>query len=144
MSFLDQMPWNEDWLAIVVISSIWGITNPLLKKGAINVFNRPEETKDGHFLITALKQFGRLISCWRYVVPFLVNLSGSVLLFLWLFLQNESAGISVIVPAVNALTFIFTACFSWLLLGEEILTFKKITGLTCIATGTYLCGFEKT
>ena len=135
---------DTNWVAIIIISVIWGVTNPLLKKGAIDVFIRPEDTNSSgrNVLVVALKQLGQLISCWRYVVPFLLNLYGSLLLFCWLFLQSESAGISIIVPAVNALTFIFTACFSWLLIGEEIFTFKKISGLLCIAVGTYLCGFE--
>ncbi|KXJ27609.1 Transmembrane protein 234 [Exaiptasia diaphana] len=74
---------------------------------------------------------------WRngeYMVPFLLNQSGSVLFYLTL----ASADLSLAVPITNALTFIITI-LSGTLLGEESVSL----GMALVMAGVSLCVVDK-
>ncbi|VEN33677.1 unnamed protein product, partial [Callosobruchus maculatus] len=74
----------------------------------------------------------------QYILPWLVNQSGSVIYFLTL----QSTDLTLSVPLANSLTFVFTAVVSWIL--EEKLPKKRTTiGVILILLGTSLCCFDK-
>lgn len=55
-----------------------------------------------------------LVTRWQYIVPFLLNQSGSLLYFFTL----QKTALSVAVPIANSLSFVFTALVAQLL-GER-------------------------
>ena len=70
----------------------------------------------------------------QYVVPFLINLSGSVLFISTL----AESKLSLAVPIANASTFVFTA-LSGALLGEKLNPLYTILGVALVVTGVVLC-----
>jgi hypothetical protein len=94
------------------VASVWGGTNPLLKRG--NESTRAVSPSGSGPLVDALRQVLATLLNWRFSVPFLVNQSGS---FLYVYLLGKSE-ISMAVPICNSLTILFTALASWAL-GEE-------------------------
>ena len=70
----------------------------------------------------------------QYVVPFLCNLSGSILFFMTL----NDAELSIAVPVANATTFASTALLSGLL-GEKLHWPQTCAGICLLVIGLYLC-----
>jgi TRAP-type mannitol/chloroaromatic compound transport system permease small subunit len=61
------------WLVFVAI--MWGATNPLMKRGSAGVSNLPRRS---HWITQVLFDFVFLFTRWQYVVPFIINILGSV------------------------------------------------------------------
>ncbi|XP_026283526.1 transmembrane protein 234 homolog [Frankliniella occidentalis] len=120
------------WLTLV--GFLWGGTNPFLKKGATGM-----DKVEGNNIIARLwKEVYLLLLNWKYMIPFLLNQSGSVVYFLTL--QNTE--MSVAVPIANSLTFVFTAISGWFL-SEGIPNAKTFIGIALVLSGISLCVFEK-
>ena len=119
--------------SFLLVAALWGATNPFLKRGSHDLLLIEEPTK--------LKQF---ISEWKYMlttptylIPFLLNQSGSVVYYIALS-QSE---LSVAVPVTNSLTLLFTL-LSGLALGERV--HKKILlGMVLVMIGITLCVTSK-
>ncbi len=120
------------WLTIVAI--LWGGTNPLIKKGGQGI----EQIKKSNAIQQTLAEFWFLVTNWRYLLPFLLNQSGSLLYYLTL----STADISLAVPITNCLTFIFTAV-SGTLLGEQALNKQSCLGILFVASGVSMCVWSK-
>ncbi|KOC69795.1 Transmembrane protein 234 like protein, partial [Habropoda laboriosa] len=73
-----------------------------------------------------------------YIIPFIINQSGSVLYFLIL----SNTDISLAVPVTNSLTFVITAITGWIL-GEEKIHRNTYIGMVLIMIGTVLCCWDK-
>ncbi|KOX76284.1 hypothetical protein WN51_11615 [Melipona quadrifasciata] len=95
---------------LTVVAFLWGVTNPFIKKGAKGLENVKSSSKFGQFF----KELAFLVTNLKYIVPFIINQSGSVLYFLTL----SKADISLAIPVTNSLTFVITAMTGWIL-GEE-------------------------
>merc|ERR1712093_762762 len=67
--------------------------------------------KRSHPVTQFLAETFFLFTRWQYLVPFLLNMCGSVVFF-W---SLGSAEISLVVPITNSLTFLFTTATSQLL-----------------------------
>merc|ERR1712137_315931 len=85
-------------------------------------------------ILQVLYEFWFLFTRWQYVVPYLINISGSVLFYYSL----ASMEMSLVVPVVNSLTFIFTQIVS-MLLGEETGTSRTFFGIGSVILGVSIC-----
>lgn len=124
----------ESVIYLVIVAILWGATNPLMKKGARGV----EDVKASSLMKQFVKEIAFLVTNVKYIIPFLVNQSGSVLYFLTL----QNADLSLAVPVTNSLTFVFTGIAGWLL-GEEKVNKNTYLGMMLVLAGTTLCCFDK-
>ncbi|CAH1774456.1 unnamed protein product, partial [Owenia fusiformis] len=102
---------SRDALWLTVVAMLWGCTNPLLKRGGEGIENIKKKSAVSQFLAELVF----MVCNVKYIVPFLINQSGSLLYYITL----GSADLSLAVPITNSLTFLFTM-LSGKLLGEEI------------------------
>ncbi|XP_043793621.1 transmembrane protein 234 homolog [Apis laboriosa] len=119
---------------LIVVPFIWGITNPFIKKGAKGLENVKSSSKFGQFF----EEFVFLITNLKYLVPFIINQSGSILYFLTL----SKTDISLAIPVTNSLTFMVTA-ITGSILGEEKIHKNTYIGMILILIGTILCCWDK-
>nr|XP_050866174.1 transmembrane protein 234 homolog isoform X2 [Vespula vulgaris] len=98
---------------------LWGVTNPLIKKGASGLENIKAKTSCGQFF----KELYFLFTNAKYMTPFLFNQIGSLLYYLAL----QGADISLAVPVSNSLTFVITAVTGWILGEKRAERSKKFT-----------------
>eukprot|EP00013_Stygamoeba_regulata_P007669 CAMPEP_0177642926 /NCGR_PEP_ID=MMETSP0447-20121125/7878_1 /TAXON_ID=0 /ORGANISM="Stygamoeba regulata, Strain BSH-02190019" /LENGTH=259 /DNA_ID=CAMNT_0019145179 /DNA_START=644 /DNA_END=1423 /DNA_ORIENTATION=+ len=71
-----------------------------------------------------------LLSRWQYVLPFLINQSGSLMFYLLL----SQSDVSLVVPVANSLTFLFTT-LTGAALGEPFGGIGTLLGIACIVGG---------
>ena len=129
------------WL--LAIGTVWGITNALIKRGALIADARKdqrrekaEETDDDEPGVVGsfLHDWFRLLCVWEYSLPFLVNLSMSVLFVIKL----GDSPITLAVPVTNATTFAVTA-LAGAALGEKMRVLETVAGVSLIIAGVSLC-----
>ncbi|XP_045159629.2 transmembrane protein 234 homolog [Mercenaria mercenaria] len=118
----------------VVVAGFWGATNPFIKLGSKGI----ESIKASSPFRQFVAELWFLITNWKYLIPFVINQSGSVIYYITL----ASADLSLAVPITNSLTFIFTA-ISGHLLGERIKSKKTILGMLLVVTGVTMCVLDK-
>ncbi|CAM4726181.1 unnamed protein product [Leuciscus chuanchicus] len=97
-------------LCLLLVAILWGGTNPFLKKGSEGIEGVQRDNK----LLQFLAEIKFLFLNLKYLVPFLLNQSGSIVFYFTL----ASTDLSLAVPMVNSLTFLFTLLMGKLL-GEE-------------------------
>ncbi|XP_018422065.1 PREDICTED: transmembrane protein 234 [Nanorana parkeri] len=119
-----------DLCSLLLVALLWGVTNPFLRKGAEGVERVKEESKVWRLLCEA--KF--LISNYRYIIPFLLNQSGSVFFYLTL----ASTELSLAVPVCNSLALVFTVVTGWML-GEDIGGKGAVFGLLITIVGISIC-----
>ncbi|KAK0089087.1 hypothetical protein PV326_004601 [Microctonus aethiopoides] len=118
----------------IIVAILWGLTNPLIKKGAHGMDTIVAQTIVSKFF----KQILFLVKRWQYLLPFLLNQCGSIL-----YVSNlGNSDLSLIVPVTNGLTFAFTAITGWIS-KEEKLPKNVYTGMFLIFFGSVLCCLEK-
>uniref|UniRef100_T1JIB5 Transmembrane protein 234 n=1 Tax=Strigamia maritima TaxID=126957 RepID=T1JIB5_STRMM len=59
---------------LILVGCIWGVTNPLMKRGSIGI----ENIHQSNTCLQFLAEVKFLLFSWKYMLPFLINLSGSV------------------------------------------------------------------
>lgn len=124
----------ESFFWLTLVGLLWGGTNPLIKKGAKGM----EKVEGRNFITCFFKEIYFLLTNWRYMVPFILNQSGSVVYFLTL--QNTE--MSLAVPISNSLTFVFTAISGWFV-GEGKPNTRMLTGMVLVLSGISLCLLDK-
>ncbi|KAL6051114.1 DnaJ (Hsp40), subfamily C, member 2 [Balamuthia mandrillaris] len=124
---------NSFWL--VTVGMLWGCTNPFIKLGSKGV---QDLDKRSHPLLQFLSETVYLFTRWQYVLPFAINMMGSVLFF-W---SLGSSDISLVVPITNSLTFLFTT-LTGQLLGEKSLAPGAYLGMLCVLFGISICVLSK-
>lgn len=105
-------------VAFVLVAALWGATNPWIKRNSLK--GTP---------------FSRQLLHLPFLIPFLLNLCGSVVYYLTL----RDADISIAVPVVNSLTFLFTTLMGAWVLKEPVGGFETWVGVALISTGVALC-----
>ncbi|XP_008217784.1 uncharacterized protein LOC100679031 isoform X4 [Nasonia vitripennis] len=125
---------QETAFGLVTVAFLWGVTNPFMKKGAEGI-NRVKSSsklnqifRDIYYLVTNLK----------YMLPFLVNQTGSLLYVLLL----QQTDLSLTVVVVNSLTFVITA-LTGSFLGEEKVNRNTYIGVVLVLLGTMICCLDK-
>lgn len=123
----------QEALWFLLVSLLWGATNPFLKRGSAGI----EEVKHPNKVLRFLLEMKFLALNWRYMLPFTVNQLGAVLYYTTI----GRAEITLAVPITNSLTFLFTTLFGRLL-GEEISKWT-VVGVVLVTTGVVLCVTSK-
>ncbi|PIK55974.1 hypothetical protein BSL78_07122 [Apostichopus japonicus] len=95
----------------VLVALLWGVTNPLMKRGGQGI----DKIQRSNFFLQFLAELKHLFLNWQYLLPFILNQSGSVLFYVTL----ATSELSLVVPVTNSLTFLFTTV-TGSLLGEDI------------------------
>lgn len=124
----------EHTLWFVAVALVWGSTNPLLKKGSAGIEKIHYQNRALQ-LVAELKFLGLN---WRYMVPFLLNQSGSLIYYLTI----GRAEISLAVPITNSLTFLVTTVVGRLL-GEKTQSNLTYLGIALVLCGITLCVLSK-
>lgn len=130
-------------LWLVSIGLVWGVTNALIKRGAVIA----EKHKSQHtkkemkkskgplfYLYSYVQEWIHMLSLWQYSLPFLVNLSASALFFVKL----SDTPITLAVPVTNAITFGATAA-AGMALGEQMHGMRTLLGIVLIIGGVLIC-----
>ena len=123
-----------DAAMFVVVALIWGGTNPLMRKGSAGI----EDIKCGNSVSQFFAELKFMLTTWTYIVPFLLNQSGSLLYYLTL----STADMSLAVPVTNSLTMIFTT-LTGKICGENIGNRQTYIGMALVAFGVVLCVIDK-
>lgn len=119
--------------SLVVVSLVWGCTNPFVRAGVERVKYPPST---GRWLFDAPRALAATFADWRFTLPFAVNQCGSVLYTVLL----SSAPISLALPVVNSLTAVFTFLTAWFVLGErERVSPASAAGAALVIAGVAVC-----
>ncbi|XP_034432825.1 transmembrane protein 234 isoform X1 [Hippoglossus hippoglossus] len=97
-------------LSLLLVSVLWGCTNPFLKRGSAGI----EDVSGSSRTSQLLAEVKFLFLNTKYLVPFLLNQCGSLVYYYTL----STAELSFVVPVANSLTFLCTL-LTGKLLGEE-------------------------
>ncbi|KAJ8289439.1 hypothetical protein GJAV_G00001330 [Gymnothorax javanicus] len=117
-------------LCLILVALLWGGTNPFLKRATEGI----EGVKKGNFVLQLLEELKFLFLNIKYLVPFVLNQSGSLVYYLTL----ASTDLSLAVPVANSLTFLFTL-LAGKLLGEDIGGKRAVAGMCLTMVGVTLC-----
>uniref|UniRef100_A0A1A8LCY3 Transmembrane protein 234 n=1 Tax=Nothobranchius pienaari TaxID=704102 RepID=A0A1A8LCY3_9TELE len=116
--------------SLVLVSVLWGCTNPFLKKGSEGIENLTKSNK----VLQLLAEVKFLFLNLKYLVPFLLNQSGSLVYYYTL----STTELSLAVPVANSLTFLFTL-LTGKLLGETFGGKQAVVGMLLTMAGITLC-----
>ncbi|XP_044735129.1 transmembrane protein 234 homolog [Chrysoperla carnea] len=119
---------------LVLVAVLWGCTNPFIKSGTVGIEKIKGKTKFSQILL----ELKFLFTNWKYIIPFLINQSGSLAYIFAL----QIAPMSLVVPVTNSLTFVFTD-LTGKLLGEKSPPLRTYIGMLFILCGTTLCVLDK-
>jgi len=102
-------------LWMLMSSILWGVTNPFMRLGAKKAYkkNRKEWIKKYKFTFIA-PDFFLIITCWEYLLPFIINQLGS----LGYYYTLKFIDLSIALPIVNTMTLLFSM-LTGILLGER-------------------------
>ncbi|XP_048860745.1 transmembrane protein 234 isoform X3 [Brienomyrus brachyistius] len=75
-------------LSLLLVALLWGATNPFLKKGAEGI----EDVRGGRMVFQLIAEVKFLFINIRYLVPFLLNQSGSLVYYLTLATTGKLLG----------------------------------------------------
>ncbi|KAF4089889.1 hypothetical protein AMELA_G00043360 [Ameiurus melas] len=117
-------------LCLLLVAALWGATNPFLRKGTEGM----EHVRKGDKISQFLAEIKFLFLNIKYLVPFLLNQSGSVVFYLTL----AATDLSLAVPTVNSLSLVFTMV-TGKLLGEEFGGKSAVLGMVLTTAGVTLC-----
>uniref|UniRef100_H3DIR9 Transmembrane protein 234 n=1 Tax=Tetraodon nigroviridis TaxID=99883 RepID=H3DIR9_TETNG len=117
-------------LSLLLVSVLWGCSNPLLKRGTQGLETVAETSRVSQ-LFAEIKF---LFLNFRYLIPFLLNQCGSLVYYYTL----SSTELSFAVPVANALSFLCTL-LTGKLLGEEFGGKKAVVGMFLTMAGITLC-----
>ncbi|KAK5987514.1 Transmembrane-like-like protein [Cladobotryum mycophilum] len=112
-------------LSFILVGLAWGLTTPFIRRAARTHSPPAHPLLDTPAVKASwlrTKLYGVFFSVVdllrnpRYAVPLLLNLTGSV----WFFLLIGKAELSLTVPIVNAMAFLFTVLGEWFVEGKVI------------------------
>ncbi|KAH6641804.1 integral membrane protein [Chaetomium tenue] len=130
-------------LSFLLVGLAWGLTTPFIRRAA-----RDHRPPAHPVLETAAVQQSRvrkrvyaaffavvdLLRNPRYALPLVLNLTGSV----WFFLLIGKAELSLTVPIVNTLAFLFTVVGEWWVEGK-VISRDTMLGMLLSVGGIALC-----
>lgn len=117
-------------LSLLLVSVLWGCTNPFLKRGTEGIEHVTKTSKVAQLLAELRFLFLNI----KYLVPFLLNQSGSVVYYYTL----STTELSFAVPVANSLTLLCTL-LTGKFLGEEIGGKQAVVGMFLTMAGITLC-----
>ncbi|KAL5604926.1 uncharacterized protein BROUX77_005112 [Berkeleyomyces rouxiae] len=134
-------------LSFILVGIAWGFTTPFLRRAAKNHMPPPHPiltSRDVQSSWVKSKVYGALFAVLdllrnpRYAVPLVVNLTGSV----WFFLLIGQAELSLTVPIVNTLGFLFTILGEWWV-ENKVISKETALGVVISLIGIGLCVISK-
>ena len=121
----------KDSLSMILVGALWGCTNPLLRKGSVEVEERSRIKHKESRLLASLNSFLNV----RVWLPYVLNQSGSIVFYILL----ANSKLSLAVPICNALALLFSFLTS-LVLGEPIQKpFRSFLGASLVVVGVTVC-----
>ncbi|XP_029349523.1 transmembrane protein 234 [Echeneis naucrates] len=119
-----------EMLSLLLVSVLWGCTNPFLKRGSDGL----DKVRGANRVTQILAEIKFLFLNFKYLIPFLLNQSGSVIYYYTL----STSELSFVVPVANTLTFLCTL-ITGKLLGEEFGGKQAVAGMFLTMAGVTLC-----
>ena len=122
-----------DIISMIIVGAFWGCTNPLLRRGAVEVSAGGKNNKNSNSstIMSVLRQFLN-IKVW---LPYILNQCGSILFYVLL----SKSDLSLAVPTCNALALVFT-CITSVILGEPLYyPYRTILGSALVVGGVAVC-----
>ncbi|KAI9172441.1 Transmembrane protein [Paramyrothecium foliicola] len=135
-------------LSFILVGIAWGLTTPFIRRAARTHKPPPHPVLDAPAVkaswlraraYAAFFSVVDLLRNPRYAVPLLLNLTGSV----WFFLLIGQAELSLTVPIVNTMAFLFTVLGEWYVEGK-VISRETATGMALSLVGIGLCVQSKT
>ncbi|KAI0445320.1 hypothetical protein F4803DRAFT_167032 [Xylaria telfairii] len=127
----------------LLVGIAWGLTTPFIRRAA-KTHNPPahplltREDVEASWLKSRLyRTFFAVVDLLRnprYAVPLVINLTGSV----WFFLLIGQAELSLTVPIVNTLAFLFTVLGDWWV-DKKVIDRNTWAGMILSLAGIALC-----
>lgn len=114
----------------MLVAALWGGTQPLLKRASSGLQQVHERT----WVRQLMQEMKTLFLNTEYLMPFLLNQSGSLLYYLTL----GSTDLTLAVPICNSLAIVFTMIVGKVL-GEDIGGKQAVAGMVLTVTGIALC-----
>ncbi|KAB5525585.1 integral membrane protein [Coniochaeta sp. 2T2.1] len=134
-------------LGFLLVGIAWGLTTPFIRRAA-RTHNPPAHpllsTPSVQSSFIKRKLYGAFFAATdllrnpRYAVPLLINLTGSV----WFFLLIGQAELSLTVPIVNTLAFLFTVVGEWWV-EKKVISRQTMVGMVLSLGGIALCVHSK-
>ncbi|KAI0502839.1 integral membrane protein [Xylaria bambusicola] len=131
----------------LLVGIAWGLTTPFIRRAA-KTHNPPahpllerDDVKASWLKSKLYGTFFAVVDLLRnpgYAVPLLINLTGSV----WFFLLIGQAELSLTVPIVNTLAFLFTVLGDWWV-EKKVIDRNTWIGMILSLTGIALCVHSK-
>jgi len=136
---------SKDCISIIIVGTIWGCTNPFMKKGsedeeAKNISANNQSIEEGKESVSFLQGIIQSLSKFRrcsVFVPYLLNQSGSLFYYKLL----ATSDLSNAIPTCNALAMVFSFLTSFLL-GERLdKPIQAVLGSLLVTGGVIVCMF---
>ncbi|KAK1825824.1 hypothetical protein QBC39DRAFT_394652 [Podospora conica] len=134
-------------VGFLMVGIAWGLTTPFIRRAAKDHRPPPHpvlETARVRDSWWRSRVYGAalgvvdLLRNPRYAVPLVVNLTGSV----WFFLLIGKAELSLTVPIVNTLAFLFTVVGDWWV-ENKVISRETMVGMVLSLAGIALCVHSK-
>ncbi|KAJ2899628.1 Transmembrane protein [Zalerion maritima] len=131
----------------LLVGLAWGLTTPFIRRAARShnpsphptlSFPRVQNSKILKLVLGGLFAVVDLLKNPRYAIPLLLNLTGSV----WFFLLIGKAELSLTVPIVNTLAFLFTVIGEWWV-EKKVISRETGLGMILSLAGIALCVHSK-
>ncbi|KAF8433646.1 hypothetical protein BGX38DRAFT_201952 [Terfezia claveryi] len=128
-------------LGFLLVGAAWGMTSPFMRKAAVNyvpskraVLEDPSVGVVKKFFLKVIYAVFDLLRRPSYAIPLLINLTGSI----WFFLLIGQAELSLTVPIINSVAFLFTVLGEFLAEGKGV---ERDTwaGMAMVCGGIALC-----
>ncbi|KAM0333251.1 hypothetical protein ACHAQA_001911 [Verticillium albo-atrum] len=139
----DRPPVINYVIGFLMVGLAWGLTTPFIRRAAKD-HNPPahpildtEAVKSSWLKSKLYGAFFGVIDLLRnprYAVPLLINLTGSI----WFFLLIGQAELSLTVPIVNTLAFLFTVIGEWWV-EKKVISRDTAIGMVLSLGGIALC-----
>ncbi|XP_069128431.1 transmembrane protein 234-like [Argopecten irradians] len=135
---------NTAPLWFMVVAAMWGGTNPLIKRGSKGIENIKEKNR----IQQMLSEFKFLFFNWKYLIPFCINQSGSVVYYLTLATAEfEAPPLSLAGTITNSLTLYLSTSISGTVIREDDSIDSMIVatclGMLLVVCGVSLCVYDK-
>ncbi|OIW23496.1 hypothetical protein CONLIGDRAFT_131961 [Coniochaeta ligniaria NRRL 30616] len=135
-------------LGFLLVGLAWGLTTPFIRRAARSHNPPPHPILSSPAVASSFvrrRLYGAFFAATdllrnpRYAVPLLINLTGSV----WFFLLIGQAELSLTVPIVNTLAFLFTVIGEWWV-ENKVISRQTMVGMVLSLCGIALCVHSKT
>ncbi|KND03917.1 uncharacterized protein SPPG_01368 [Spizellomyces punctatus DAOM BR117] len=121
-------------LGLIAVALCWGFTNPFIKRGSKGLEDVTRQYKQSPWWKRQTAELYYLLTRWQYIIPLVINLSGSAVYYKTL---GES-DLSIAVPIANSLTLALTI-LAGVFLGEELGSKATMMGIALVFLGVMLC-----